>query len=143
MKLELKRIIYSDNSTLGELFVDGEFLMFSLEDVVRVFKIIGRSAIPAGTYQIDITYSARFERYMPLIQNVNGFTGIRIHAGNTAEDTEGCILVGLSKSRDFIKDSRKAMTAIWKLMLDQMADCFKKGKPITITITDTQNPRIF
>lgn len=60
-------------------------------------KVYGQTAIPTGEYQITITYSNRFKKLMPLLNNVPGFAGIRIHTGNTDKDSDGCILVGKNK----------------------------------------------
>ena len=92
--------------TIGRMYIDGVFFCNTLEDTDRGLmqsmspgeimqkKIAGRTAIPIGDYKIQRTYSPRFKRLMPAILNVKGFTGVRIHAGNTANDTEGCPLVG-------------------------------------------------
>jgi len=104
--LTLKRYLSNQKCTLGELYDHSGFMCYTLEDVVREipgepvtdWKIPGQTAIPAGLYRIMITYSMRFQRELPLLLNVPGFDGIRIHAGNLAKDTEGCLLVGLTKS---------------------------------------------
>lgn len=106
MILELKRKIFTDDSTIGELSIDGVFFCYTLEDKVRDAKIYGITAIPYGKYEMIVSFSNRFKQYMPLLLKVPGFEGIRIHAGNKSADTEGCILVGSSKSLNFIGKSR-------------------------------------
>ena len=106
MILELKRKIFTDDSTIGELSIDGKFVCYTLEDKVRDVKIKNVTAIPYGKYELAITFSNRFQQYMPLLLNVPGFEGVRIHSGNKSADTEGCILVGSSKSLNFIGSSR-------------------------------------
>src|SRR5262249_8936637 len=97
----------------GELYVDGKFECYTLEDRVRPVKIPKVTAIPMGTYEVDITYSKRFKRMMPLLLKVPHFAGVRIHSGNTAEDTDGCILVGQVKGEDHIERSRLAYKALY------------------------------
>ena len=102
MKLTLARRIFTTQSTIGELAVDGNFECFTLEDPVRPKKIRSVTAIPAGTYTVAITFSPRFGTELPLLLDVPEFEGIRIHPGNTATDTEGCLLVGKSRAIDTI-----------------------------------------
>ena len=109
MKLLLKRLHKTQNSTIGELSIDGKFECYTLEDVERESKIYGKTAIPKGTYEIVMTMSNRFKIVLPLLLKVPNFEGIRIHAGNAAKDTEGCILLGQTRSIDFIGNSKKAM----------------------------------
>ncbi len=114
MKLELKRQEFTDNSTIGELTVEGVHQCFTLEDMVRPEKIKGKTAIPAGTYEVAVTFSSRFQKPLPLLFNVPDFEGVRIHPGNTAADTEGCILVGKSRAKDSIGESRAAFTPLFE-----------------------------
>jgi hypothetical protein len=90
------------------LLIDGKFYYYTLEDMYREKKVKGVTAIPYGTYEVIINFSNRFQKPMPLLLNVPNFEGIRIHNGNTAEHTEGCILVGFTKSKDFIGNSKSA-----------------------------------
>jgi len=127
MNLVLKRLHKTENSTVGELTVDGLFQCYTLEDIEREVKVKSETAIPKGTYKVIINRSNRFKRLLPLLLDVKGFEGIRIHSGNTNHDTEGCILVGETRSKDFIGKSRKAFNALFEKM--------KKAESITITIT--------
>ena len=109
MELRIKRTDFSDQSTIGELSVNGQFECYTLED-----KVAGKTAIPAGRYEVVISFSQRFQRPLPLLLKVPNFEGIRIHPGNTAGNTEGCILVGETKSGDFIGQSRVAFDRLFE-----------------------------
>ncbi len=125
MELILKRLHKTNESTIGELSINGKFECYTLEDVERKEKIYGKTAIPKGTYNVVMTMSNRFKIVLPLLLNVPNFEGVRIHAGNTAKDTEGCILLGQTRAIDFVGSSKKAM------------ENFKakiKGQKITLTI---------
>lgn len=129
MKLLLKRLHKTDKSTIGELSIDGKFECYTLEDVERAEKVFGKTAIPKGTYEIIMTMSNRFKKMMPLLLNVPGYEGVRIHSGNNAEQTEGCILCGQTRSIDFIGNSRKAIAEIYP----KIQTALEKEK-VTITI---------
>lgn len=133
MKLLLQREPSTKQSTPGKLFIDGQFECHTLEDIVRPrgVKVYGQTAIPAGTYQVVLTMSPRFKRVLPLLLNVPGFEGIRIHPGNTAEDTDGCILVGDAPAPDWLGQSRVAFDRLFaKLRLTT--------EPVTIEIRGAQ-----
>lgn len=98
MNLTLTRDVFDPEFTLGVLTVDGKDFGYTVEDTIREVKVHGKTAIPEGRYRVDWTLSQRFGRYMPLLLNVPGFRGIRIHPGNSAADTEGCILPGLRRT---------------------------------------------
>jgi hypothetical protein len=102
MLLQLERVQRDADVTIGALSVDGDFECWVCEDAVRevpgqpvsAWKVYAKTAIPVGTYTVLVTPSARFKRDLPLLDAVPGFAGIRIHPGNTAADTEGCLLPG-------------------------------------------------
>lgn len=127
MKINIKRLYITENSTIGELTIDGVFECYTLEDKEREVKIKSETAIPKGTYKVIINQSNRFKKLLPLLLNVPNFEGVRIHSGNSNHDTEGCILVGRTRSKDFIGQSRKAFDSIFIKM--------QKAKEITITIS--------
>ena len=118
MRLVLQRGISTSQSTPGKLFVDGKFECSTLEDVVRPagVKVYGKTAIPAGTYKVEITMSVRFKRLLPLLIRVPNFEGIRIHPGNKAEDTDGCILVGDVPKPDWLGQSKMAFDRLFAKM---------------------------
>lgn len=118
MELTLKRIAKKDTYTIGKLYVDGEYFCdtledkdrgltsdMSLEDIKKV-KVYGQTAIPLGRYRVTMNMSSRFKKVMPLLLYVPGFDGIRIHSGNTAADTQGCILLGQNKVVGKVINSR-------------------------------------
>ena len=113
MELRLVRTECSGNSTIGELSIDGQFECYTLEDIERPKKIKGETAIPVGRYEVVINQSQRFGRLLPLLLNVPEFEGVRIHPGNTAADTEGCILVGVTKAEAFIGQSKVAFEQLF------------------------------
>ena len=119
---------------LGKLFINEQFECFTLEDITRPTKVFGETAIPSGTYPVVITHSNHFGFDLPLLLNVPNYEGIRIHSGNVAKDTEGCILVGASRSIDFIGQSRIA----FKKLFEKIRVALDKGEKVTITIKDKE-----
>jgi hypothetical protein len=117
MIFRLTRFGLVNEATPGFLTIEGRFLCWTLEDRVREqvgvpveqWKVPGKTAIPVGTYPLRVTWSPRFKTMLPHVDQVPGFSGVRIHAGNTVEDTEGCILVGLRRDGDRVWDSRIAL----------------------------------
>jgi hypothetical protein len=111
MKLTLKRNFKGPDYTIGKLYIDGHYFCDTLEDTVRPAgqKITGKTAIPAGDYKVIKSYSPRFKKILPEILDVPGFSGVRIHAGNTAKDTDGCLLLGLNKTKGAVLDSQTTM----------------------------------
>ena len=131
MKLTLTRFHFDADFTVGKLFVDDKFECYTLEDTQREiatrpvseWKIQDRTAIPKGTYELVVTFSNRFRKPLPLLRNVPGFSGVRIHSGNSSANTEGCILVGKTWSGgDWIGNSRAAMTPLLKKITQARED---------------------
>jgi hypothetical protein len=128
MKLLLKRIHLADTYTIGKLSIDGKPFCDVIEDVVRdknkdgdlkdagEAKVYGQTAIPYGTYKVQLTMSNRFKKVLPLLLNVPEFEGIRIHAGNTAEDSHGCLLVGENKEKGKVIDSVVTMEKLMAIL---------------------------
>jgi hypothetical protein len=128
MKLELKRFEFGDTFTIGKFYIDGIYHCYTLEDKVREGKKVnGQTAIPVGSYDVIVDVSTRFGKSLPHILNVPNFTGVRIHAGNTSKDTEGCILLGHTwAGKDFIGNSKIAFNSFFEKL--------EKAKKATITI---------
>lgn len=123
-RFTLDRLIFTDKSTIGELKIDGDLFCYTLEDTCRAngVKIAGKTAIPSGTYQIIINDSERFKRPMPLLLKVPNFEGVRIHKGNTDENTDGCILLGMRKDVDILYDSKGAFDKFFPELEKRLAD---------------------
>lgn len=138
MYLQLVREGFTDKATEGKLFVNGAFKCYTLEDFDRRLedggeKVYAETAIPRGTYNVVLSMSPRFKKVLPLLENVPGFTGIRIHTGNKSADTEGCILVGSSNASntdDWIGGSVAAM----KPLMSKLEAAAERGEEITIEI---------
>ncbi len=148
MKLLLKRRKYTNKSTIGDLnivdshlYADSEGVV-TLEDTKREHKVYCETCIPAGTYILDLRkdskkYAHFYERYpgvhrgMIWLRGVPGFTWIYIHTGNKPEDTDGCILVGLTDSEDYVSSSRLAYEAIYSGIADAI-----ENEGCTLTVED-------
>lgn len=115
MKLEVKRRWFTGKSTIGELWVNGERFSFTLEPETREDEVKPR-AIPEGVYGVEIGWSPRHQRMIPIVEGVPGFVGIEIHVGNFPRDTEGCLLVGGSKGEDEVGESAAAFSELFALM---------------------------
>lgn len=111
MKIEVIRDVFLDNTTIGKMYIDGEYFGYTLEDCARAVgvKVQDKTCIAPSSYLVTVTMSSRFGRMMPLIYNTDDyrvvlhgvtFTGVRIHGGNSHENTSGCILVAARRYGD-------------------------------------------
>mgnify|MGYP007071629340 CR=1 FL=1 len=116
MELKLVRETFTDDSTIGKLFINGSFHCLTLEDKDRELKIKSITAIPKGRYELAITFSNRFKELMPLLLNVPNYEGVRIHWGNYSKDTDGCILVGTTKAVNMIGNSKTAYAKLLAIL---------------------------
>ena len=122
MKLILTRHARRADYTIGRLEDEnGMKVCDTLEPTWRDYKggelkIPKKSAIPEGSYRVVVTKSRRFQKYLPLLVGVPGFEGVRIHAGNTSRDTEGCILVGQNLQVGKVLWSRITLEKLMKLI---------------------------
>lgn len=113
IKFLLQRDVCAPGFTLGRLFVDGMMYGFTCEDQDRKLeenpgaKIQKRTAIPRGLYRLTLSFSNRFKKVMPLIKDVPGFDGVRIHGGNDQYDTEGCPLLGKTRTADGVANCKE------------------------------------
>jgi hypothetical protein len=124
MLITVKRKHFSEVATIGEMLIDGKLLCHTLEDKVRANgeKVAGQTAIPYGRYELVTSMSNRFKKLLPLLLEVQNFSGVRIHSGNTSADTEGCILVGNwdGKNSNFIGNSRATFDEFMPLLVDAL-----------------------
>jgi len=131
MELKVKRFKNAVKYTAGKLYIDEVYFSYTLEDtnrmltssmdldIIKKIKVKNETAIPTGKYEIVVNFSNHFKKQMPLLIGVKGFEGIRIHAGNKPEDTEGCLLVGYEDSSDgFMGNSRDAVTALYTKLFE-------------------------
>lgn len=125
----ISRRVFTDNSTIGDLYLDGIFQCYTLEDTCRRVKLDGETAIPAGEYEVVLRFSERYQSNMPRLLNVPGFSGILIHPGNTKADTRGCILVGETEYKDSIGGSRAAFNKLFSKL-----EIMSKTEPLSITV---------
>lgn len=141
MELLLKRVALKDTYTIGKLYIDGKYFCDTLEDKVRDLnkdgkfdngehKVYGKTAIPYGTYTVVINYSQHFKRNLPLLLNVPYYEGVRIHRGNTPEDTLGCILLGENKQIGKVINSTKYEISL----VQELSNAQDSKDKITITI---------
>jgi hypothetical protein len=142
MHMLLKRQQIDPDVTIGYLYIDDQPEFWIAEDPVREvagkpvgdWKIHGKTAIPYGTYAVQITWSNRFGRLLPLLIGVPGFEGIRIHPGNGPADTEGCLLPGLYRHAKGVGHSRAACD----ILLPKIDRALKAGDHVTIEIVAAQ-----
>lgn len=123
MELDLNRIHKAEDYTIGELYLNGAFFCHTLEDKVRILnsyedKVYRETAIPIGRYKVTISYSNHFKKEMPEILNVEFFKGIRIHAGNHKDNTDGCVLVGECRNVEegYIYNSKKTYNKLFPIL---------------------------
>lgn len=153
MEIVVNRKWKKPDYVIGQMFIDGEYVCDTLEDTdrgltqsmkevtIRRDKVYGKTAIPTGRYEIDMdTVSPKFGKkafYMevcdgkvPRLKNVKGFDGILIHGGNTASDSNGCVLVGQNKQKGMVLNSRET----FKKMYSILKSAHDKGEKIWIVI---------
>lgn len=148
MELELRRVAKRDTYTIGRLYIDGERFCDTLEDtdrglrqdmplaVIRAKKRAGVTAIPTGRYKVTLAVqSPRFGKkqmyafcngYLPRLINVLGYEGVLIHVGNTAKDTEGCILVGKNTQVGKVLESRVTFQRLYERLSKAKDDIYIK-----------------
>jgi len=133
-KLLVKAIIKTEESTISRLYINGHFECYILEDKDRGLKQSmplaelqklkepTKTAIPEGTYQVQTSFSNRFQKVLPILLNVGAFDGIRIHPGNKSKDTEGCLLPGTGIAKDMVTESRIAFESFFIKLKNMLAN---------------------
>lgn len=152
MLLQVQRRWFSPRSSIGRLYVNGLYHSFTLEDADRElqgqsvlkWKVKNQTAIPRGRYPVIVNRSNRFSAlatkraghpvdvFLPLLLNVSGFDGVRIHPGNGPQHTEGCILVGNTRAVDWVSSSRAAFDAL----LPKIEHALARGDTVAIEVGD-------
>lgn len=134
MEMTLTRIAKRKTYTIGRLEIDGTYVCDTLEpawrDLKKKHKVKGRTAIPEGRYPVVITWSPKFGQWLPLLLHVPLFEGIRIHAGNTAADTSGCILVGENRKVGHVVNSTRNVN----LLKRRIVEAKERGEGVWITV---------
>lgn len=155
MELTLKRIALRSEYTIGKLYVNGEYVADTIEDTVRDLdkdgkfangevKIPGKTAIPYGRYEVTMkvrspkysnftkySWAKKYDGYLPRLLNVYQFDGVLMHVGNSALDSEGCIIVGENKVVGKVINS---VNTFRRLMDDYLVPAKKRNENIVITI---------
>ena len=128
MEILVKRIAKKETYTIGKMYIDGKYFCDTLEDKdrglsqsmteeeIRKRKGDGLTARPTGAYEVRVNYSERFGKLMPLLLDVKGYAGVRIHSGNTPSDTLGCILVGRNTAKGMVTESRKTFLRLMETL---------------------------
>ena len=128
MEILVKRIAKKETYTIGKMYIDGKYFCDTLEDKdrglsqsmteeeIRKIKVYGLTAIPTGAYKVIVNYSERFGKLMPLLLDVKGYAGVRIHSGNTPSDSLCCILVGRNTAKGMVTESRKTFLRLMETL---------------------------
>lgn len=143
MILKLVREVFTEVSTIGRMYANGVFICYILEDKdrglesstplaeIQKIKVPHSTCIPYGTYRVHITFSNRFQKPLPLVEQVPGFEGIRIHPGNTDADTEGCLLPGNIRKINQVLESKLA----WQKVFNIIKESADNKETVTLTIS--------
>ena len=132
MEIKIPRKWFYKDASLGVMQIDFTYACFTLEDAARPagIKVDGHTCIPPGRYRVMVDWSRRFISMMPHVLDVPGFDGIRIHSGNTEQDTSGCILVGFERDRNTIYKSRDAFNYVF----DKIKQAIAKGEEVWLEV---------
>lgn len=157
MEIKVIRNFLGGSYSVGRMVIDGKKFCDTLEDVSRkvdstmpfvstgnsrgywvnkdgkrIEKVYGQTAIPTGTYKVSVAYWSKFKVNVPYVHEVPGFTGILIHNGTSAKNTEGCVLVGENSVKGQLRNGKKYMTELTSMV----ASAIKAGKKVRLTISE-------
>lgn len=147
LELSVYRKWKKDVYTIGKLYIDSQYHCDTLEDPIRNLsdynhdgdftdpgegKIYGQTAIPCGTYQVIVSYSPKFDKRLPELLNVPGFTNIRIHSGADAKHTDGCILIGENKQKGRLQNGPYYQN----ILVDRIDEAINNGEKCYITVKE-------
>lgn len=135
MKIELFRDDMNPERTLGTLYIDEIKIAETCEDADRHLedggeKVYGKTAIPRGLYKVGLSFSHHFKRILPEVLEVPGYSGVRIHGGNSADDTLGCILVGRVRTANGIANCAATLQRI----IDMIDEAEENGEAVTLEV---------
>jgi hypothetical protein len=146
MELFVIRKFFKETYTIGRFYNENMFICSTLEDRIRDLqdrnhdgdfddegegKLYGMTAIPCGRYEVIVNHSQKLKRRLPLLLNVEGFTGIRIHAGKNERHTEGCILVGDNKTKGSLENG-----PYWESFIRDMIEEALKTEKVYLTVKE-------
>ena len=136
MELLDRRRFFFEKYTTGDLLIDGAWFCRVCEDRMRDFgqKVPGETCIPVGRYRVTLTMSKRFGVVMPEIHDVPDYLGVRIHWGNTAADTAGCLLVGMAQDGELEKGRIGQSRVTFGRLMAALIAAEKRGEELWITI---------
>ena len=137
MEILVDRIFLGETYTIGNLFVNGKYICDTIEDTVRILhseadKVKDKTAIPKGRYKVILSYSPHFKRILPELLDVPYFKNIRIHNGNDENDSSGCIIVGLNKTKGKVLNSKETLNKLMTIL----EPAWEKEKEMYITIIE-------
>lgn len=142
MELHLKRTYKGESYTIGHLYINDTYFCDTIEDKDRGLydymnvgeisgiKVKHETAIPYGRYKVTLSMSNHFKKVLPEIHNVKGFTGVRIHAGNTEQDSSGCLIVGENKVKGKVINSKMTMNKLMAFL----ESAVERNEEINLTI---------
>lgn len=131
MEILIKRLYKKSEYTIGKMYLDGVYFCDTVEDcdrglsqimsetTIKQKKLYGKTAIPTGRYKVTLTYSQKFKKTLPLINDVKGFAGIRIHNGVNADSSLGCVIVGENKIKGGVINSKVTLERLMSKLRGQ------------------------